>query len=180
MGYGSVTILAAMTNRPDNYTSAAPPVIMNGFSMLFNARFATRPASGVDRVAGELLRALGSMWEEQHSRLLSLSLALPKHPPWHPQAALSLDDLSTMPHRRGRLGGHLWEQVELPHLSPNAWLISPCNTGPILRSKQLIIIHDAQTFLAPSSYSWAFRNVYNTSLPAWQNPDAFKLSLRVL
>jgi glycosyltransferase involved in cell wall biosynthesis len=132
--------------------------------ILFNARFATRPASGVDRVAGELLRAM-------HVRYTTdagpprLSLAFPGRARVHEQGALAAHELADMPARLGVLRGHAWEQLELPWWDRAAWLISPCNVGPIFRHRQLAVIHDAQPFLIPGSYSFAFRATYAALLP---------------
>jgi glycosyltransferase involved in cell wall biosynthesis len=67
--------------------------------------------------------------------------------------------------QRGRLSGHSWEQLELPFVDKDAWLFNPCNLGPVIRRRQILMIHDAQTFSFPQSYSRTFRNWYRRILP---------------
>jgi glycosyltransferase involved in cell wall biosynthesis len=40
------------------------------------------------------------------------------------------------------------------------WLISLCNTGPILKRRHLLFLHDAQTFAIPQNFTWKFRLWY--------------------
>jgi len=134
-------------------------------SILFNGRFTTRPASGVDRVAGELFRALRSLMQERGNLAASLSIALPASMGLHPEAALDLPDLETIPTRRGHLRGQIWEQLELPLVDRASWLLSPCNLGPVTRRKQLLVIHDAQPLVVPEAYSAPFRMLYAVLQP---------------
>jgi glycosyltransferase involved in cell wall biosynthesis len=133
--------------------------------ILFNGRFATRPASGVERVGYELLRALVSLQERDGLPQTELTLALPN--------AGSADALDAYVQtnnrkprlRKGFLPGQIWEQIELPCIAPRSSLISPCNLGPISRRKQLLIIHDAQWRSVPEAYSLAFRALYAALQP---------------
>jgi glycosyltransferase involved in cell wall biosynthesis len=134
--------------------------------VFFNARFVTRPASGVDRVAAELLREFCELGQQEHGPIPEvLGLALPSGGAFHPAGAINAERLVGLPMRRGKLPGQLWEQFELPWWNPEAWLISPCNLGPFVRRRQLVIIHDAQALLVPRSYSVAFRALYTAILP---------------
>jgi glycosyltransferase involved in cell wall biosynthesis len=65
----------------------------------------------------------------------------------------------------GRLSGQAWEQLELPLDVGDAWLLNPCNVGPILTRRSVVTIHDAQVYLAPEAYTRAFRSWYKTILP---------------
>ncbi|WP_165391840.1 glycosyltransferase family 1 protein [Sphingomonas sp. BK036] len=67
-------------------------------------------------------------------------------------------------HAVGHLGGHAWEQRELARARPDAWLLNLCNTSPILRRRQAVVICDAQFILHPESYSRAFRWWYRFAL----------------
>jgi len=44
-------------------------------------------------------------------------------------------------------------------------LLSLCNTGPMLKRRHLVVIHDATTVRAPESYSKAFRLWYGILMP---------------
>lgn len=119
--------------------------------LALNARFATRPLSGVDRVAQELTRALVALGDEVELRAFA-----PKSPVF---AELPL------PIVHGRLGGQAWEQLELPVARGGDLLLSPCNTGPLAVREQVVLIHDAQPWLQPEAYSPAFRAWYRLLLP---------------
>ena len=67
-------------------------------------------------------------------------------------------------HAVGQRAGHAWEQRELWRARPEAWLLNLCNTSPILRRRQAVVICDAQFILHPESYSRAFRWWYRFAL----------------
>ena len=128
-----------------------------------NARFLTRPASGVDRVAIELITALAARLDVGRLTLLhpgcdSLHCGWIDDLPGHIRAKIVVQPL-------GRWQGHLWEQLELSCALPGQILLSLCSTGPVLRRKQAVMIHDAQVWDVPQSYSRAFRLVYRMLLP---------------
>lgn len=60
----------------------------------------------------------------------------------------------------GRLGGHAWEQFDLPRLSAGSCLVSLCGTGPALYQRQLAVLHDAAVMANPRAFSFTFRNGY--------------------
>ncbi|WP_058558173.1 glycosyltransferase family 1 protein [Thiohalocapsa sp. ML1] len=134
--------------------------------IVFNGRFATRPATGVERVGYELLRALLSLQDQNRFPFtVPPTLAVP-----NTERADALktyvqtrDPRITI--RKGLLPGQIWEQFELPFITPSSWLISPCNLGPISRRKQLLIIHDAQWRTVPEAYSFYFRALYASLQP---------------
>lgn len=129
-----------------------------------NARFLTRPASGVDRVAIELISALA-----RRADVAQLTLLHPRVEPLHLNWLDQLDDatrtkIKLQPH--GLFTGHLWEQIDLARALPEAMLLSLCSTGPIFRRNQAVMIHDAQVWDAASSFSRTFRLAYRVLLPA--------------
>ena len=114
--------------------------------LLINARFMDRPMTGVDRVASELMSALHA-----HTDFAS-SFTLERLRPSKPR---SLRKLNTL----------LWEQLNLATKAPSDILISPCNTGPILRHNHIVFMHDAQVYTQPESYSESFRARYKLLMP---------------
>jgi glycosyltransferase involved in cell wall biosynthesis len=118
--------------------------------IVINGRFLTRPATGVDRFAIELLRA----WLPRFGRAATKAL-IPPQSEVRNTAGLNLA-LSEV----GTLGGHLWEQFELSSHCGDDMLLSLCNTGPITRHRQLAVLHDAGVMARPRTYSFAFRNWY--------------------
>lgn len=124
--------------------------------MLINGRFATRQPTGVDRFAIELLRALGKRQPSPPMRL-----AIP----------VESDLVSELPPgvsllRAGAGTGHSWEQLALPSLAGDEPLVNLCNTAPLLRENQLVVLHDAATVTNPQNFSFAFRSWYKVMLSA--------------
>ncbi|CUI63517.1 glycosyltransferase family 4 protein [Cognatishimia activa] len=131
-------------------------------SIAINARFLTRPMSGVDRVAIELTHAFQRQMTDSSSALRYL---LPSKPDVLTAPIRPLGGLSKL--FRSRPGtGHRWEQLGLPKmLDRDEWLLSLCNTGPLGVRRQAVMVHDAQVFTQPESYSWRFRTLYRHLLP---------------
>jgi glycosyltransferase involved in cell wall biosynthesis len=132
-------------------------------AFLVNGRFLSRPATGVDRVAIELVRALQK--RRKAGAAMDLSIAVPADAPGDGaiRACLDLDpDCAIL---RSRHRGYGWEQIALAMLQPDAVLLSLCNMGPVLRRRQLVLMHDAQIHDVPESYSPAFRHAYRLLQP---------------
>lgn len=129
---------------------------------LLNARFLMRPLTGVDRVATELIAA--TLDQGIPSRFKDICAVRPKgeivNPIDRPKNLLDLTVETTSP-----LKGHAWEQLALAGVQPNSWLISLCNIGPVLRKKQVVMMHDAQAFRQPLAYSRGFRTLYHQLQP---------------
>ncbi len=51
----------------------------------------------------------------------------------------------------------LWEQFVLPVRTVGRPLISPCNTGPILKRRQLLVVHDIAPLIGPAWFSRLYR-----------------------
>lgn len=128
-----------------------------------NARFLLRPPSGVDRVAIALVTALAARPDIDRLTLLH-PVCDNLHRGWidvlpEPlRAKIKLQPL-------GRFQGHLWEQIDLARALPRQLLLSLCSTGPVLRRHQAVMIHDAQVWDVPQSYSRTFRLAYRILLP---------------
>lgn len=134
---------------------------MEGVHILINGRFFGRPATGVDRVAFELTRALVDLGADGVARL---SVVVPRS--LAAVAEQHLGDRASIIALGNRwIYGHLWEQTYLPRVLPDAWLVGFCNTGPILRAKQAVLFHDAQIRTHPASYSRPFRLWYSVLYP---------------
>ncbi|GAB4580075.1 MAG: glycosyltransferase family 1 protein [Anaerolineales bacterium] len=105
--------------------------------LVINARFQTRPITGVERYAHELTRRIGE----------DVRFEIPA-PAW-----------------RGARG-HLWEQMILPaRVAPHEWLFSPANTGPVLLRRQIITLHDLSPLDYPEWFSRGFALWYRLLWP---------------
>ncbi|MDE2435381.1 MAG: glycosyltransferase family 4 protein [Sphingomonadales bacterium] len=134
----------------------------DALDILINGRFLTRPISGVDRTATEIVRAMASRTSRP---VLRLSVAVPRGAPSDLEIRNRLGLPNTSVIHRSRLRGYLWEQGVLARLRPNAILLSLCNMGPVFRRSQFVLIHDAQVHDTPASYSRAFRLAYRLLQP---------------
>lgn len=118
-----------------------------------NGRFLTQRATGVQRVAKEILQAIDAMIGRGEINC-RVSLLAPRRP-------LRPFGLKNIPVRRaGMLSGHAWEQMELPLYSRDGFLINLCNTGPMYKHDQLVVIHDVGFRAMPDSYTYRFRAWY--------------------
>jgi glycosyltransferase involved in cell wall biosynthesis len=125
-----------------------------------NGRFLTQQLTGVQRFAHEVVRALDEMLQEcvfdRHAWRFTV-LA--------PQGALTHLPLRHIELRQvGYLQGHVWEQSELPHYSRDGVLLNLCNTGPMFKPRQIVVIHDAAVFAAPQGYTRSFVGWYRLLL----------------
>jgi glycosyltransferase involved in cell wall biosynthesis len=130
--------------------------------MVLNGRFLCAPQTGVQRVAANLIlgldRLLGATTDEADG-----AGGWEVRAPRGPRADLSLSTIRL--NAGSRLTGQSWEQLELPIAAAGSGLINLCNAGPLAAPSLLSMIHDAQVFLAPQSYSPAFRRWYQLALP---------------
>lgn len=118
--------------------------------VLVNGRFLTQTPTGVQRYALQVLLALNRIPRGDIAFTILAPAGTPRP-----------DGLHTIGFRTGgRLGGHGWEQLELPWLSRGRLLWGLCNTGPLLKRDQVVTIHDASVFEVPASYSAPFRFWY--------------------
>ena len=116
-------------------------------TLFINGRFATQPLSGVQRYAGEILRALDALAGAGHGPdavLLS--------PPGAPAARLS----SIAQRWIGSQRGHRWEQWEFANAAQGGVALSLAMSGPLRHPRQLVVIHDAAVHRCPEHFSWRY------------------------
>lgn len=123
-----------------------------------NGKFLAAAPTGVHRVAAELTHALATIAHEAPDRL-DVEL-------WVPSDAADAAARFAMPAHVIRPFVHIpWEQLSIPWRDPGRLLINLCNIGPVLRGHAMTMIHDAQVYLAPDSYSRPFRLWYKAVQP---------------
>ncbi|HUG40879.1 MAG TPA: glycosyltransferase family 1 protein [Longimicrobiales bacterium] len=111
-----------------------------------NGRFYGAPATGVQRFARELTRALA---EGADVRVL-----LPADAP---------DDAAEdghTPSLRGRLRGVAWEQLELPGQARRAGLdvvLHPANAAPVRGGPNVVVLHDVTPWTHPETFTLRYR-----------------------
>lgn len=130
--------------------------------LAINGRFLGRRLTGVDRFALEVVRALDEQLAAGVPELagIKVRLLLPPGCPMPP--AFKQIKVEYV----GRRGGQLWEQWDLPRaVAADELLLSLCNTAPLLRRKQVVVIHDAATEAVPQAFSTGFRLWYRVLMP---------------
>lgn len=115
-----------------------------------NGRFLTQRVTGVQRFAWEIIKRLDKQLDIQF-----IILVPPNYKDKH-----SLKNIQIR--RIGRFTGHLWEQMDLPIYVKTKPLINFCNTGPIFKRNQIVIIHDTAVYASPQGFSKPFRVWYKT------------------
>jgi glycosyltransferase involved in cell wall biosynthesis len=123
--------------------------------VVVNGRFLQRPVTGVERFALETLKA----W---HRRLQAPDAgAMPTFEIVAPQGTPRPEALALAPFQTiGRHQGHVWEQLDLAWHTRGRPLLNLCNTAPVLKQRQWVVIHDAAVFSAPQAFSRSFRLAY--------------------
>jgi len=122
--------------------------------MFLNGRFLGQRVTGVQRFAREVIRA----GTEQELWRADTTLLTPREAA-NPQSFCGIPVQHV-----GRSKGHLWEQLELPRAAGATPLINLCNTAPILRRRQLVVLHDAAIAAMPQGFTPAFRLWYRAMI----------------
>jgi glycosyltransferase involved in cell wall biosynthesis len=117
-------------------------------SFIYNGRFATQKTTGVQRVARELIVALGHLPGNE-----GVTVVVPPLP-----GLQSVDGTHTVKIGFGK--GVFWEQLVLPLFAGRRCIVNLSNSASVFRSNQVIYMHDAAVFDAPAHFSWRFRVWY--------------------
>jgi glycosyltransferase involved in cell wall biosynthesis len=123
-----------------------------------NGRFLTQRTTGVQRYAREIVLAMDTLLARSAVEPMELELLAPHGTEMPPLRAIRTRAV-------GPLRGHAWEQVALPALVGKRLLLSFGPTGPVLKRRQIVTIHDAAVHRVPDSYGWRFRVFYRCLLP---------------
>ena len=124
----------------------------------FNGKYLSAAPTGVHRVAHELIKAFADREAQRHHPARARVVAPPNlnRRPNYTDIPIEVG---------GRLTWQLWEQLSLPRLTRNELLVSLCNLAPLGSRHAITMIHDAQVFLTPESYSPSFVAWYRFALP---------------
>jgi glycosyltransferase involved in cell wall biosynthesis len=127
--------------------------------VVFNGKFLTAAPTGVHRVAGELILSLDRL------------LAGGPEAGWRGELVCPPDVVRSFPldnigqAKKGPLVWQFWEQFQLPLACRRQLLVNLCNLAPIAVEGAITMIHDAQVFISPESYSRGFGSWYRFALP---------------
>ena len=141
--------------------------------ILINGKFYSAQMTGVHRVAEELLRALDELASAGEITLpRPAKIMLPANAARIPR----FQNFETA--APGKLPWVWWEQVELPWRARGDVLLNLCNLGPLAHRGGITMIHDAQIYITPESYSRAFVAWYRVALPTlgWRSRKILTVS----
>jgi glycosyltransferase involved in cell wall biosynthesis len=156
-----ITRKVTNTARPDSQPRVS---VLGGHVMeriFINGRFLTQRQTGVQRYALETLIALDALLSEapvQPQERPELVVLAPLGTPAPNLRAIGFKAL-------GPFAGNAWEQVTLPLVCGRSMLIGFTSTGPLIKSNQVVTMHDAAVFSVPETYGRAFRTWYRFALP---------------
>jgi glycosyltransferase involved in cell wall biosynthesis len=123
--------------------------------------FLNQSVTGVQRYSFAFVEHLDKMVDKWEN--LTFSIVSPKLSAPYPK----LTNIKIIEY--GRLGGHLWEQLELPFYANKDLLLCLGNTAPILSLLAdgcvATVVHDLAYRNFPEAYSHSFRAVYNIIMP---------------
>jgi len=122
-------------------------------TIYINGRFLSRPITGVQRYSREVLRELDSLLEDADDTI-RVEVLIPRNV----NNAPNYRNLAVR--KVGILSGHAWEQIELPLYSLRGVLFTPGGGAPLIHPRNIVTIHDASVFAAPSGYSFRYRQWY--------------------
>jgi glycosyltransferase involved in cell wall biosynthesis len=128
-------------------------------NIAINGRFTGAKATGVQRVARNLVKALDRRDGDMEEDGFGAEIVLPRG------LGHKLDLNSIAVREMGRLRGPAWEQLELGGDRRSTNLVNLCNAAPLAKESAVTMIHDAQVFISPKSYSAQFVQWYRFSLP---------------
>lgn len=127
---------------------------------VINGRFLCAPPTGVQRVAANLILGLDRLLADKPSGAAGDWAVRAPRGPKHQLALRAMRF-----HGDSLLRGQAWEQLELPFATERGALVNLCNMGPLGAASAVTLIHDAQVYLSPQSYSPAFVRWYRLALP---------------
>jgi glycosyltransferase involved in cell wall biosynthesis len=127
-------------------------------TVFINGRFLTQRITGVQRYALEALMALDRRmhagFEGEDLRCVVLA------PPGTTSPPLEAIEFRQV----GHLRGNAWEQLSLARATRGQLLFSFSATGPLLKSRQIVTVHDAAVYAVPQAFSFRFRSWYKLLL----------------
>lgn len=127
-----------------------------------NGRFLSQRQTGVQRFAGETVRAIDTLLAGDRSAWPGPAVL------WIPRGVRppSFQVIETREAGHVFRSGYGWEQAELPLAARSGVLLGLCGLGPLVRRRQVLVIHDATPCVSPESFKPSFRLAYRILIPA--------------
>lgn len=130
--------------------ACGPALLMT--AVFINGKYLAQAMTGVQRFAGEIVRALDARLAASPGGPVHYTLLCP------PQARRPrLRCIGVRVVSAGPVPLHLWEQVALPLAARSGWLLNLAGAAPLAGlPRQLCTLHDAAVFDHPQAYTPAF------------------------
>lgn len=103
-----------------------------------NGRFFEYNLTGVVRYSIAVLEEIDKLLNNNKYRFLKICLLLPPNV----NHITKYENIEVK--KVGTHNGAYWEQWDILHYTKDGWLLSLASTGPILKRKQIIVMHDAK------------------------------------
>lgn len=128
--------------------------------LCINGRFLMQRQTGVQRFAGQTVHAIDRLQGDGRGWPGPVVLLTPR--------GVETPAYRNIEVRRGGVfpRGYAWEQVDLPLLAGNGVILGLSGLGPLIRRRQVLVVHDATPCVSPESFTLAFRLAYRTLVPA--------------
>lgn len=126
-------------------------------TIAFNGKFFGAAPTGVHRVAEQLIAATDALIAERSVNGADYAVVIRTGvnvPPYRNILCVHENSLARGMHRIA------WEQCYLPVARRKDFILNLCNLGPLYHRDCATLIHDAQVYSAPESYSRSFRLWY--------------------
>jgi glycosyltransferase involved in cell wall biosynthesis len=126
-------------------------------TIAFNGKFFGTEPTGVHRVAEQLIAATDALIAEQSGQGADYALVIRNSVKVPSYRKIMCVQESPLVRRMHRIA---WEQTYLPLARRKDFILNLCNLGPLFHRDSATLIHDAQVYSAPESYSLSFRLWY--------------------
>jgi glycosyltransferase involved in cell wall biosynthesis len=126
-------------------------------TIAFNGKFFGAAPTGVHRVAEQLVAATDALIAGQTGSGVDCVLVVRDRVEVPPFRRIACVRESSWVRKMHRIA---WEQCYLPLARRQDFILNLCNLGPVWHRNSATLIHDAQVYSAPDSYSLPFRLWY--------------------
>ncbi|WP_322030658.1 glycosyltransferase family 1 protein [Paraburkholderia sp. J76] len=126
-------------------------------TIAFNGKFFGAGPTGVHKVAEQLIAATDALIAGQAANGMDYAVVAREGVQVPSYRHISCVRESRWARRMHKI---VWEQFYLPVAGRKDFILNLCNLGPLLHRNSATLIHDAQVYSAPESYSLSFRLWY--------------------
>lgn len=116
-------------------------------NVYINGRFLSEPLTGVGRYSLEVVRAIDAMVGKGECEFKFFLIV-------SDDCGVALKNIKII---KKRIDSDFREQILLPFYTRDGYLINLSSRAPLLKKRQLLVIHDAHIVMCPEMYSFGYR-----------------------